>query len=310
MQKILYYILFGIWYVLSCLPACVHYTNSYILSGLLFHVIRYRRKMVHRNMKDSYPDLSDAELKKIERRFYLHFCDIFAESVMYFSMSRKETMRRMKFTNIEILFPPLEKGQSVALYLGHYANWEWVSSMPLWVPREKGLCTQLYHPLENPVFDKIISYTRERFGGKNIPVNESVRHMLKYKQEGTPILVGFIADQAPFWNNIHYWTNFLNHPDTPIFTGPERLMKKMDMAVYYVDVHQKKRGYYEATFVPMTDHPKDCKEYELTEQYTRMLEKSINDVPYLWLWSHNRWKRTKEQWLKMYDPKTGKVYMK
>lgn len=306
MNKILYKILFGIWYAVSCMPAWWHYMNSYLLSALLYHVVRYRRKMVYRNMKDAYPEKSDKEIRKLERRFYLHFCDILVESVMYFAMSKEEIMRRFKFINSEQVVEYFKQGRTIGAYLGHYANWEWASSDQLWI-QGTGLCTQLYHPLENPIFDKLIGYTRERFGSKNIPVNESVRHMMKYRSEGQPILIGFIADQVPFWNNIHYFTDFLNHKDTPVFTGPERLMKKMNMAVFYVDIRQVKRGYYTAEFKLITDEPKKWGEYEITERYTRLMEETINASPAQWLWTHNRWKRTKEEWLERYDPETGKV---
>ncbi|MCM1078201.1 MAG: lysophospholipid acyltransferase family protein [Bacteroidales bacterium] len=307
-ERLLYRIMFCCWYAVSKLPAGVHYFNSLWLSALLFHVIRYRRKLVHRQMRDSFPEKSDKELWRMERRFYLHFCDILAESVMYFGMSEEEIKRRMHFVNAEIVRASASKGRNIGVYLGHYANWEWVSSFSLWT---EGTCvpTQLYHPLENPVFDRLIAYTRQRFGGVNISVNESVRMMMKLRQQGKPILVGFIADQAPFWNNIHYWTPFLNHPETPIFTGAEKLMKKLDMDVYYLDVRQVRRGHYEAEFVLITDKPKEQPEFAVTERYTRLLEQTIVKAPALWLWSHNRWKRTKKEWLKMYDPESGKVIM-
>lgn len=306
MNKILYKIFFCVWYLVSKLPACIHYFNSWWLSGILYHVVRYRRKMVFKNMSDAYPDKSEKEIRKMVRRFYLHFCDVLVESVMYFGMSEKEIRRRVRFINSELLVHYFKQGRTVAAYLGHYANWEWCSSDQLWM-ENAGLCTQLYHPLENPIFNKLINYTRERFGSKNIPVNESLRHIMKYKSEGKPIMVAFIADQVPFWNNIHYFTDFLNHKDTPVFTGPERLIKKLNMVVIYLDVRQVKRGYYTAEWKLITDEPKKWGEYELTERYTRLMEETINSKPALWLWTHNRWKRTKEEWLKRLDPETGKI---
>lgn len=308
LDDVLYYALFGAWYVLSLLPFWFVYIVSSLLSSILFHVIRYRRKLVHKNIKDSYPNLSPRRRWLIERRFYVHFCDTFIESLKYLSLSKREIKKRMVFKGVDLLEDSCRRGKSCGVFLGHYANWEWISSMPLWIDPDICLCTQLYHPLENKVFDRLISYTRQRLGGKNIPVNESVRHFVNYKKEGRPILIGFIADQAPFWNNIHYWTNFLNHPETPIFTGPERLMKKFDMDVYYLDVRKVKRGHYVAEYKRMTTTPKETGDFQLTEDYTRMLEQTINRAPSYWLWSHNRWKRTKEQWLRIIDQETGKMH--
>lgn len=309
-QKVVYHSLFGIWYVLSILPMWIHYAFSSIVALLLFYVIRYRRNLVHRNMRDAFPEMSEKQLYKEEYKFYQHFCDIFIESLKYISISDKELMARMKMMNMDRVKESYRSGRCVALYLGHYANWEWISSLPLWADIKEVQCLQLYHPLENKVFDKIVGYTRERFGGRNIPVNESIRHLVKYKKADKPFMLGFIADQVPFWNNIHYWTNFLNHPDTPVFTGPEKLMKKFNMDVYYLDVKKVRRGYYEVEFKLITDDPNSYKDYELTEIYTRMLDETICNAPAYWLWTHNRWKRTKAEWDKMYDPETGKVFMR
>lgn len=263
---------------------------------IVYHIARYRRKMVRKNLHDSFPNKTEKDIIEIERKFYHHFCDIFMESVKYFSISHKDMRKRMQFKGTELICESFRKGKSCGVFLGHYANWEWISSLPLWIDQKLGQCTQLYHPLENPVFDCLVGYTRERLGGKSIPVNESIRHLVKFKNEGRPFVIGFIADQVPLWNNIHYWTNFLNHPETPIFTGAEKLMRKLDMDVFYLEVRKVKRGYYEAEFKPITTNPNSYKEFELTEVYTKMLNETITKAPSYWLWTHNRWKRTKAEW--------------
>lgn len=298
-QRVQYDIVFAIWYSVSRLPMCILYAFSTILSSILFYVIRYRRKVVHKNIKDSYPNKSPRDRFIIERKFYLHFCDILMESVKYFSISEKELRKRLVYINTEQVAESCRNGKSAGIFLGHYANWEWVSSLPLWISPNIAQSSQLYHVLENPTINRLIEYTRQRWGGVNIPVAESVRHMVRMKQQGKPFIVGFVADQVPFWNNIHYWTEFLNHPDTPVFTGAERLMKKFDMDVYYLEIKCPKRGYYTAEFKLMTTAPKTFPDYELTERFTRLLEATINEAPQFWLWSHKRWKRTKEEWLRI-----------
>ena len=232
----------------------------------------------------------------IERRFYTHFCDLLFESVKFFSISKWNMKRRMRFKGVELLEESFRKGRSCGVFLGHYGNWEWISSMPLWIDPELCLCTQLYHQLENYVTDELILYTRRRFGGVNIEVNHSVKDILRLRSEGRPVLVGFIADQAPYWDNIYYWSDFLHH-ETPWFTGAERIMQKLDMDVYYLDVRRIRRGYYVAEYKRITTDPKSKEQFWLTEQYAKMLEHTIKRAPSYWLWSHRRWKRTKEEWL-------------
>lgn len=295
-EHILYSIGYGLWYAVSSMPLWFHYLFSDILSSLLYHVLRYRRKVVRRNLTESFPTYSHRQIWLIERAFYLHFCDILVESIKYFSISRKELKKRMQFKGLDLIEESCRNGRSCGVFLGHYGNWEWVSSLQLWIDPKVGRCVQLYHPLENKVFDRLMGYIRERMGSTNIPVEQSLRHIVKYRNEGTPLVIGFIADQTPHWNNIHYWTNFLNH-NTGCFTGAERIIRMLDMDVYYMHIERVSRGHYVAEFRLMMQGSKDAPDNKITEMYTRALEENIKEAPAYWLWSHRRWKRTYEAWL-------------
>ena len=295
--RVLYYIILVPGYAVSLLPMWWHYFWSDVLYLLIYRVVRYRRKVVRRNLTDSFPDKTEGELRKVERDFYHYFCDLLVEAIKFISISREEMRRRMNFEDIEPVLDSCRRGKNCAVYLGHYGNWEWISSLQLWIDPKIGQCTQLYHPLENPAMDRLMGYIRQRMGDINIPVEQSVRHFVRYRQQGRPVLVGFIADQVPHWRNIHYWTNFLNHPKTPIFTGSERLTRQFDMDAYYLHVTRPRRGYWNVRFVPMAHDCKQTQEFEITELYTRLLEKNILEAPQYWLWTHNRWKRTYEEWL-------------
>ena len=307
--KILYKVLFVGWFLISKMPACIHYFNSTCAYYLVYYIIRYRRKIVKDNLTTSFPDKSKNEILRIEKDFYRHFCDIIVESIMYFGMSQKEIQKRMIFTNLDGLRNDCINGRSVAIYMGHFGNWEWVSSIALEIS-DISIATEIYHPLKNKVFDRLIGYTRQRFGSKCIPVDESVRHIVRYIKSCKPIVIGFISDQTPRWNNIHLWLPFLNHSETPVFTGAERLTKKFNMTVYYLDLKQVRRGYYEASLKLISEDPKNVPGFGITEQYTKLLEETIRETPYLWLWSQNRWKRTKAEWGKKYGEIQNKDYAK
>lgn len=305
MKKILYCIVFGIWYLISLLPLRVLYWLSDALFYIIYYAVKYRRPLVRKHLRDSFPEKSEEERLQIERDFYAWLCDYVVESIKLFSMSRKQIMKRMQFVGVEKIQETCSRNQSCAVYLGHYCNWEWVTSLPLWAGNDITF-GQIYHVLENPVFDKIFLHLRNRLGAVSIPMAETLRKIVRMRQEGRQIVIGFIADQSPFWNNIHYWTDFLHH-DTPVFTGTEKIAVKSGFAVYYLDLQRVKRGYYKAEFKLLTDKPKECKEFEITEMYFRELEKTIQRQPAFYLWTHNRWKRTREEWLRIVDPVTHKM---
>ena len=307
MNYFLYYIL-GVWCLFSLLPLRIHYIISDFLFWLLYKVIGYRRRVVWKNLSASFPEKSEAELKEIERGFYHFLCDYFVETIKMMTISKKEIKRRIVYKGIKDLDEVIESGQSIALYLGHYCNWEWVTSMPLWVT-PKVQCGQIYHPLENKYFDKLPLRSRERLSSLCISMQDTLREVVRYKREGQPIMIGYISDQAPNWVNIHHWVDFLNQ-DTPVFTGTERIVKKMNHAVFYVDMRRIKRGYYEAEFKLMTRAPKELEDFKLTDMYFDMLEKSIRRAPEFWLWSHNRWKRTRKEFNERFEVIDGKVIAK
>lgn len=304
-MKIVYNILYGIWYVLSLLPLWVHYILSDFLYIIVYLVLGYRRKVVGRNLSSSFPDKSKDELRRIERCFYHRLCDYFVETVKLLTMSKRQMTRRMVFKGVEQVNECVADGQSCAVYLGHIFNWEWITSLPLWASPQ-AQCGQLYHALENSVFDALFLRVRQRWGAECIALTDILGKTIEYKRMNKPTVIGYIGDQVPYWNNIHHWCQFLNH-DTPVMTGTERIARKYGQALFFLDVKRVRRGYYEATFRLITRTPKALKEFEATDIYYRMLEESIQRQPELWLWSHNRWKRTREEFSRCFMIVNGKV---
>ena len=307
-MKILYYIIQAVWYVFSLLPMRVHYVISDLMFWLLYKLVGYRRNVVRKNLTESFPEKSEEELRRIERGFYHFFCDYLVETVKLMTISREEMKRRVVFKHAELVDEIMGSGQSIALYLGHYCNWEWVSSIPLWL-NPNAWCGQVYHPLENKDFDKLFLKIRERMGANCIAMQDTLREVVKHKRENQPIIIGYISDQVPYWTNIHHWVNFLHH-DTPVLTGTERIVHRMGHAVLYLDIQRVRRGYYEAEFKLVTRDSQKMKDFELTDIYFEMLEKSIRRSPEFWLWSHNRWKRTREEFDERFEVVNGKVIPK
>ena len=294
-MNIIYYIVFFFWYLLSLLPLSVLYFFSDLLYFPLYYCVRYRRRIVRKNLTESFPDKSKEKIIRIEKQYYHFFCDYIIETTKLFSISKKQLKRRMTFGGIDEIVKKMETENKnfCFVYLGHYGNWEWIASLPYWVP-DKILCGQIYHPLYNRAFDKLFLRLRNQFGGECIPMKETLRRIIELKRAKQKTIIGFISDQTPKWNSIHHWTEFL-HRETPVFTGTERIGKQVDALIYYADVKRIRRGYYHCEFKQLAEHAKSVPDYGLTDRYTKKLEQMITAVPQYWLWSHNQWKRTKEE---------------
>ena len=282
-ENILYFPLYFYFWLHALLPLKILYILSDILFFPMFYIVRYRRKLVYQNMKDSFPEKSEKEIRRMEKAFYHHFCDYIVETIKLLHISDKETRKRVKFHNTEALQEIVDNGGSCLMLLGHYGNWEFVPSVTLWMRKGSVIFAQIYRPLKNKWFDRFFLKLRGRYHSECIAKQDTLRSILRYKSSGRPSITGFMADQTPSP------ANFLNH-DTPVFTGVEKIAHKVGFSVFYFDVEKIKRGYYSVTIREISKNPKETEEFEITNKYMEMMETTILRAPEYWLWTHNRWK--------------------
>lgn len=303
-DRLQYIIIYSFFYVISLFPLRFLYVISDLLSWLLHSVIGYRRRVVRENLVSSFPEMSENRIAAIERKFYSFLCDYVFETVKLATMSRAEVLRRLEVENIGLVNDAITRGRNVTLMLGHYCNWEWVSSLPIrFVPGAAG--AQVYHHLHNHAMDKAFFRLRTRFDSHNIEMADILRRLIEWKRQGIPSVTGFIADQCPGLD-IHLFVDFLNH-DTGVYTGPERIARFLDAEVLFCHLSRPRRGYYRLRFVPVTVQPADEPTFDITRRYFEMLEANIREAPQYWLWSHRRWKRTRADFNEHWGDQAAKM---
>lgn len=300
-MKILYFIAWSLCYLISLLPFRILYILSDFIYFLLYHIMQYRKRLVKNNLRQSFPEKDAKWLLATEKQFYHFFCDYMFETLKLFSISNRKLKKRMQFEGVREMVEALEKEnkQFAFIYLGHYGNWEWVSSLTARIHEVNSevIGGQIYHPLSNKVIDGLLKRIRSRSEGKNIPMKETLRWILDWKRKNKKVIIGFIADQNPKWNCIHHWTDFF-HRKTPVFIGTERIGKQVDALIFYADMERVKRGYYHCKITRMIENVRNTQNYKITDCYIQHLEQTIRRAPSYWLWTHNRWKRTYEEYLK------------
>ena len=288
----MYHILYAFLWLITWLPLRILYIISDISFPIIYYIVRYRRAVVKSNLAMSFPDKSENERRNIERRFYHHFCDLFVETMYEMHLNEKEIRRRVTYGNLDAILEQYAKGKSVMMMTAHYGNWEWPSALALYIPKEFPLYG-IYKELRNKKFNALIFSLRSKFGGIPVEKHEILRFMINLKKNGKSGNFWMISDQTPNGRNIHFWTNFLNQ-DTPVLTGTEQLARKFDFPVFYVEITQSKRGYYHCEFIPVSLDSAKTTEFEITEKYMHLLQKTIEAKPEFWLWSHRRWKHVRK----------------
>lgn len=289
MNRVTYRITASILYLISLLPFPVLYFFSDILYILLYYILKYRRKVVSKNLLNSFPEKTKSELEQIEKRFYRYLADLMLESVKTISISANDIKKRFVFKNLELLTKHLQNGRSVIAVSGHYGNWEWGPVAIGLELKEKVLV--VYKPLSDKRFEGMMNSMRSRFGSVMVPMKLTLRKVIEYKNE--PNVLVLVGDQTPTREESQYFTNFLNQ-QTAVFLGVEKIALKLKNPVVYFSINRIKRGYYECVVKSLIDNPEHTKEHEITEAHTRELEKNIRFQPEYWLWSHKRWKFSPE----------------
>jgi KDO2-lipid IV(A) lauroyltransferase len=292
LAKIFFAILASFLVMLAHLPLRVLYVFSDFLYLLIYYVVRYRRKLVRRNLTKCFPEKPLSEILDIERKFYHNFADYIVETVKLLHISDEEMMRRFTFTNLDAVRDFMEQGHSIVAYFSHCGNWEWATSITLHCPElvavGDAFC-QIYRPLRNVHFDNLMFRIRRRFGSESIPKSLTLRRLLQMRNNHVTSITGFMSDQKPSHGDTVHVVNFLNRP-TAVITGTETLARRLKMAAVYWDMQKLGRGRYNVCIHVIADDASRAQPFFVTDKYFSLLEQTIKRDPSIWLWSHNRWK--------------------
>jgi Kdo2-lipid IVA lauroyltransferase/acyltransferase len=272
--------------VLSRLPFSVLYAISDLLFFLSFYVVKYRRKLVFKNLKSSFPEKSNFELREIEKAFYKNLCDYAVEMIKLLTISREELESRVKFVNPEISINYIRQGQSLLNLASHQFNWEWLLAAGSFIL--PGQMDFVYQPVHNKFFDQFSYACRTRFGAYGIKRDSVAREVIKRKEIVRNIAI--VGDQYPGWGHDKRYPATFMHQPTVFFNGPNQLAQLTQYPVMYYAMGKVKRGYYEATIIEIAVPPFEKENTDVLKKYIEEIEKVINNDPAGWLWSHNRWK--------------------
>jgi len=291
MAKLGFHILMAWARLNAALPFWLLYLKSDVFYFVVYHLARYRRKVVRENLLRSFPDKPHKEIKAIEKRFYRNLCDQFVEAPKMMRMGPDGYRSRIAFSNPELAQQLYGQQKNIFFAIPHSGNWEWFGKLIPSLSLHKGLA--IYKKVQNAAFERLMLEMRT----KDCPLemvesNFALKRLAQLRGELNAVLM--MADQSPRGVESDYWTEFL-HQDTCWFTGLERIAKMLDYAVVFVDMRRQGRGRYEVRFDLITDDPKSMAKGELMEHYVRSVEQFINDNPDNWLWSHRRWKHQRNQ---------------
>lgn len=280
----MYYLVYGLFYLLSLLPLRVLYIISDGLYALIYYVFGYRKKVVMDNLLIAFPEKTEKERKIIAKKFYHNFVDTFIETIKLISAGKSFITKRFvidsdPYTQFH------KEGRKCQFHLGHNFNWELANvGMPYYTTYP---FLAVYMPIKSKVMDRLFLQIRSRTGCIMLPATDMRAAMVPWRSK--QYMLALVADQAPGDITKAYWLNFFGRP-TPFVRGPESGARAGNIPVIFAQLYKVKRGYYHAHFEVGADNPASLPEGELTRRYISFLEQAIREHPDMWLWSHRRWK--------------------
>mgnify|MGYP001064184937 CR=1 FL=1 len=259
-----------------------------LAAWLAFRVLRLRLRVVRENLRRSFPDLSAAQLRAIEREFVRRQGEVAAEVLYATRIAADELRERVTITNPEAL-AAAGAPRPIILVGAHHCNAEWMVQR---VSLELGeRLVALYKPQRDARADRWLRRLRTRFGARLVSAKSVLQELARMRNVGA---IGLLADQVPRTSPEKHWLEFLAQ-ETAFYMGPELLGRALRAQVCLIRMRRLARGRYEITFVPLNAPGEKLPHGELTARYARGLEAWIREDPAGWWWTHRRWKQVKRK---------------
>lgn len=301
-QKIGYALLSSATWLLSRLPLGFHRFMGRCLSFLMYRVVKYRTDDVMMNLSRAFPKMQIAELKRVRRQFYDHLGKVFAEAMWFGSCTDLRRLRESRIvvmSNPQVLNDLYENGKSVVLLASHSGNWELYGGFetygsyngPLLIPEND--LSMVYRRQSNEVWDKFLLKNRmapivdkaNQDGLKE--TGEILRYVCDHRNDRK--LYIFVNDHRPYFtSSANLEVEFMNQK-TLTMSGAVKVAKKFGMAVVYAGMKPDAKGNYTLDFTPLCEDASDCDIKGIVDEYYRLLENDIREIPWNYLWTHRRW---------------------
>ena len=274
-------------HTIARLPWPVLYVLSDVLFIVLYHLVRYRRKLVMCNLAAAFPHKSAEDLSAISLRFYKNLCDQTVETIKLLHATPEEIMQRFD-VDTSVYERLYAEGRHVLQATAHQFNWEWGN----WVLNHSTpfAIRIIYMMVGNRSMEQIMTDYRLRHGSVLIPANDLKALM---QESDRPSLTVFLADQNPSDRKRAQWEFFFGR-QIPFHRGLEILARRKGHAVVFDQIIKVTRGHYRSVSRLAFLDGSTTQEGDITKAYVRFLEDSIAHQPENWLWTHNRWKHERK----------------
>ncbi len=278
----------GLLGLLGRIPAPLQRAFARGVGTLVYALLPIRRGVIQRNLARAFPEMSEAQRRRILRELHVHTI-LFALELAWLSRAPHDAIRRRVIVSPADWerYQALARGNGHLFFCAHQGNWEWTGA---WYALTFGRCGVIYKPMHNPHADAWLRRLRERNALRTFSTREAVpRPLLRFLREGG--CIGILADQdarhegvfLPFFGEV-----------ASTSTGPASLALRLNLPLQPVASYRQPDGRLllemGELIRPDPTAPREAEERRIMSLYNAWVESTIRRAPEQYFWWHNRWK--------------------
>ncbi len=259
---------------------------------LFYHFSPRHRLIALHNLKDSFPEKSIWELKRVARGVYRSIALTAADFFEIPYINKSNLHRWVELDGLENLDNARAKGKGVLSIVAHFGNWELMTAA---VPIASGPMYIIYRPLDNPVLEDLITWARTHKGNFMIPKEGATKVVRRLLTQGK--VIGILNDQNVSARE-GVFVDFFNRPAC---TSPGVAYMALASGAPVIPAYmaRKEDGTYKFVIEPEVEmiNTGDLNQDVIanTQKFTKIVEDFVRKYPDQWFWIHQRWKTKKSQ---------------
>lgn len=278
-------LLWGAAFLFRWLPLPLSRGLAALVGWLAGSLIRLRRQVALENVRQAFPDLSEAAARRTVARVWRHFARVGAELARLPRMTLPAFELAVDGREIEVIRRSIDRGKGAIFVSGHLGNWEWLGAMAAraGIPVSYVVTTQ-----SNKLVEAWMDRMRLSSGVEIIPRRNAVRGVLSALRRNRAVAI--LCDQDAGLGGV-FVSFFGTAASTP--RGPAIFHIKTGAPLIFgccCRIGKRYVTHFEELPSPYPVGDRETDERAVMDVVTRRLEEEIRRYPDQYLWLHRRWK--------------------